>query len=234
MASRGRRSFAIEAKHRREGGSSGRRLEVGLGAAGVPPPAPSLQLGRRDPTHNLLGRPEVTHHIGIAQMRRHASPLGVPQDLIKQTDLGHCLAGGVRRPESDEQWRLRWQSSAPPVRLPVRMMWEPAGQGGDRLRGELDHPTLAQATSSCKAPGRRHSIPCSPISGAHTSLGRRPTSPSSRRMALSRRPKGVVRSGSRSSRSYWEGEMVTGGGSNGSGCRSTTSGSCPRARAPPV
>jgi hypothetical protein len=38
------------------GRPSGRPLEVGVSAAVVPPPTPSLQLGRRDPTHNLLGR----------------------------------------------------------------------------------------------------------------------------------------------------------------------------------
>jgi hypothetical protein len=57
---------------------------------------------------DLLARPVVTQHIGIAQMRRHPSPLGVPQDLISETDLGHCLPGGLGRPEHDKQWGRRW------------------------------------------------------------------------------------------------------------------------------
>ena len=70
-------------------------MEVGQRAAAVPPGTACLQLGRRDPTRNLLGRPIVTQHVGIAQMRRHPGPLDVPHDLTKETELGHCLPGGI-------------------------------------------------------------------------------------------------------------------------------------------
>jgi hypothetical protein len=66
----------------------------------------SLQLGRRDPAGDLLGRPEVTQRIGMAQVRRDPGLLGVPQDPLKQTDLCDCPLEGLRRPERDEQWRL--------------------------------------------------------------------------------------------------------------------------------
>jgi hypothetical protein len=67
-----------------------------------------------------------------------------------------------------------------------------------------------QATSSCAGTWPSPLQMMSPRCRAHTSLGRRPTSPSSRRMAVSRTPAGVVRSGSHSSRSYWAGAMVSG------------------------
>jgi hypothetical protein len=76
-------------------------------------------------------------------MRRDPGLLRVPQNLAKQTGLDDCLPGGFRRPERDEQRRLYRQLPAPLVRLPVRMMWEPASQGGGRLRGERYNPTLA-------------------------------------------------------------------------------------------
>jgi hypothetical protein len=91
-------------------------------------------------------------------MRRDPGLLGVPQDLAKQTDLGECLLSAFGRPERDEQWRLRRQLPVPPVRLPVRMLWEPAGQGGGRLGGKLDKPTLTPGHLELYgAPGRRHS-----------------------------------------------------------------------------
>jgi hypothetical protein len=60
-------------------------LEVRLHTAAVPPPAANLQLRRRDPTGDLLGRPVVTQHIGIAQMRRDPGLLRV--------SMIACLAG---------------------------------------------------------------------------------------------------------------------------------------------
>jgi hypothetical protein len=201
-ASTRRRRFAVQIRRRRQGGPAARLLEVGLRAAAVPPPAASLQLGRCDPVGDLLGCPEMPQDRGRAQLRRDPGRLRVPQDLAKQTGLGDCLGGGPRRPEHNEQWRRHRQLPAPPVRLPVRMMWQPAGQGGGRLGGELDNPTLAPATSSCTGSWPSPPQMMSPRCRTHTSLGRRPTSPGSRRMALSRRPTGVVRSGSRSSRSY--------------------------------
>ena len=75
-------------------------------------------------------------------MRWDPGLLRVPQDLAKQTGLGDCLPGGLRRPKHDEQRRLSRQPPAS-VRLPVRMRWEPVGQGTGRLGGELDNPTLA-------------------------------------------------------------------------------------------
>jgi hypothetical protein len=92
------------------------------------------------------------------------------------------------------------------------MTWEPVGRAAVAWGVSWTTRPWPQATSRCPGTWPSALQMMSSTFRAQTSLGRRPTSPSSRRMALSRTPATVVRSGARSSRSYWAGEMVPGGG----------------------